>query len=195
MTHNVIEVSGGRPGAWTYEVLNEEAWSLLDPDERRAEQRRALRRRQNRRRAERLRSNGPRERFTLEQVGDRDGWICAICRTSASKTFRSPHPCSASVHHVIEVVEGGTDTLDNVVLAHRFCNSDSYTWGPCPPDEARAHLADRVLYGKHGPDRRKRIPEPAAIALAAEIMGVLCITPSTVALSAPALSWTASYSG
>jgi 5-methylcytosine-specific restriction endonuclease McrA len=142
------------------------------PGERRAEVGRAVKRRQNRRRAERRRSNGPRQRFTLQQVGDRDGWMCAICCAAVSSVFQSPHPCSASVHHVVEVVQGGTDTLDNVVLAHRFCNSDSHTWGQRPPAEARARLADRVLYGKHGPGRRKRIPEPVAIALATEIMGV-----------------------
>jgi len=66
---------------------------------------------------------------------------------------------------------GGTDALDNIALAHLFCNSHSYTWGQKAPAVARERLADRVLYGKHGPGRRDRAPDADAVALAAEITG------------------------
>ncbi|MEU0443704.1 HNH endonuclease signature motif containing protein [Streptomyces sp. NPDC006186] len=168
---HVVEVIGGRPGQWTFDVLDQDRWSSLTEEERKAERHRAIKRRQNRRRAQRLRENGPRDVYTLVQIGDRDGWRCVICHSAVSRAFTSPHPCSPTVHHVIEVMAGGTDTLDNVALAHRFCNSDSYTWGQKTPAEARQRLADRVLYGKHGPGRRDRVPDADAVALASEITG------------------------
>ncbi len=168
--HHVVEVAGGSPGRWEFEVLDEARWEGLAEEERAVERRRAVKRRQNRRRARRLQENGPRERYTVGQVGDRDAWRCAICRGPVERGFRAPHPCAPSVHHVVEVVAGGTDTLDNVALAHLFCNSDSYTWGPRTPEAALRRLADRVRYGKHGPGRRDRSPDAEAVALADAIL-------------------------
>ncbi|MGW7407364.1 HNH endonuclease [Streptomyces sp. NPDC054833] len=83
----------------------------------------------------------------------------------------SAPPSSPSVHHLVEIVAGGTDTLDNIALAHQFCNSDSYNWGQKAALAAAERLADRVLHGKHGPGRRGRVPDADAVALAAEITG------------------------
>jgi hypothetical protein len=58
-TDNIIEICGGRPSAWNYEVLDEVAWSALGSEERREEIRRALKRRQVRRRRGQMRANGP----------------------------------------------------------------------------------------------------------------------------------------
>ena len=168
---HVVEVSGGRPGQWTFDVLDQDRWSSLTEEERKAERHRAIKRRQNRRRAQRIRESGPRDAYTLAQIGDRDGWRCVICHSAVDRVFRRPHPCSPSVQHLVEIMAGGTDTLDNIALAHLFCNSDSYTWGQKAPAVARERLADRVLYGKHGPGRRDRVPDADAVALAAEIMG------------------------
>ncbi|WP_078953759.1 HNH endonuclease [Streptomyces globisporus] len=170
---HVVEVSGGHPGRWTFDVLDQDRWSRLTEEEQKTERHRAIKRRQNRRRAQRKRKNGPRDNYTLVQIGDRDGWRCAICHSTVKREFRAPHPCSPSVHHLIEIMRGGSDTLDNVALAHLFCNSDSSTWGQKTPAEARQRLADRVLYGKHGPGRRDRVPDADAVALAADITGAL----------------------
>ncbi|AJF63798.1 HNH endonuclease [Streptomyces vietnamensis] len=167
---HVVEVSGGSPGRWELEVLDEERWGRLTEEERRAETSRAVRRRQGRRRTRRLRENGPRDRYTVEQVGERDGWECAICRYEVRRGFRAPHPCAPSVHHVVEVSAGGADSWGNVALTHLFCNSDAHTWGQKAPAVARRRLADRVLYGKHGPGRRERVPDAEAAALAEEIL-------------------------
>ncbi|MFF9850209.1 HNH endonuclease [Streptomyces litmocidini] len=166
---HVVEVSGGRPGQWTFDVLDQDRWSRLTEEERKAERHRAIKRRQNRRRARRMRENGPRDSYTLMQIGERDGWRCVICHSTVNREFKAPDPCSPSVHHLVEIVAGGTDTLDNIALAHRFCNSDSYAWGPKTPAEARQRLADRVLHGKHGPGRRDRVPDAGAVALADDI--------------------------
>lgn len=166
----IIEHVEGRPGARAFKVLNQAAWDRLTPDEQATEKRRAHRRVQNRRRAEQLRANGPRERYTLQEIGDRDGWTCTICLTPVDRAFRAPHPCTPSIHHRVEVARRGPDTRDNVVLTHLFCNTNYSVCGERPPTKARAALADRVLYGKYGPGRRNRTPDLAAIALAAQIM-------------------------
>lgn len=171
MPRHVVEVGEGRPGQWQFIVLDPDRWSQLTEGEQKAERHRAIKRRQNRRRARRIRENGRRDSYTLEQIGERDGWRCAICHTPVNRAFKRPHPCSPSVHHVVEIVAGGTDTLGNVVLVHQFCNSDSYSWGQKAPGVARQRLADRVLYGKHGPGRRGRVPDADAVALADAIIG------------------------
>ncbi|MER6977210.1 HNH endonuclease [Streptomyces carpinensis] len=117
-----------------------------------------------------MREAGPRDRYTLEDVGDRDGWECAICLSPVSREFRAPHPCTPSVHHVVEVCQGGSDTLDNVALTHLFCNMDSHTWGEKSPAEARRRLAGRLLRGKRVGPRRHEAPDEEALALAASIL-------------------------
>ncbi|MGW4701118.1 HNH endonuclease [Streptomyces sp. NPDC004285] len=169
-SRHVVEVTGGSPGQWTFDVLDQDRWSRLTEEERKTARHRAVKRRQNRRRARRMRENGPRDRYTQEQIGDRDAWRCVICHGAVKREYRAPHPCTASVHHLVEVAAGGTDTLDNVALAHLFCNGDASAWGRKPPAEARRRLADRVLHGAHGPGRRDRTPDATAVTLAAEIM-------------------------
>lgn len=90
---------------------------------------RAFRKQENRQRWEaerqhRLRANGPQDRYTVTEVGDRDGWACQICGDPVDPSLRSTDPESRSVDHVVPVSRGGTDTLDNIRLAHLGCNLD-----------------------------------------------------------------------
>ena len=48
---------------------------------------------------------------------------CCICGEVVDKSLRFPDPMSATVDHVIPVVDGGQHTLDNCRLAHYSCNS------------------------------------------------------------------------
>jgi hypothetical protein len=41
---------------------------------------RAAKRQQDQRRRDRMRANGPVERFTVAEIGERDRWLCGICR-------------------------------------------------------------------------------------------------------------------
>jgi hypothetical protein len=83
----------------------------LGAERRSAEIRRATRRRQDRRRREQLRANGPPERYTLQQIGDHDGWMCGSAARRIDRAFTRPHPCSPSVQHVVAVMaQGGPDT-------------------------------------------------------------------------------------
>ena len=49
--------------------------------------------------------------------------ICAICGKPVDKTLKYPHPMSATVDHIIPVAKNGDPaSLDNLQLAHRYCN-------------------------------------------------------------------------
>ena len=49
--------------------------------------------------------------------------ICGICGKPVDKSLKAPHPMSATVDHIIPVSANGHPTdLDNLQLAHRYCN-------------------------------------------------------------------------
>ena len=62
------------------------------------------------------------EKFTREEVLDRDGWRCGICGKRIGKTYKHPHPRSASLDHVVPLARGGNHTLANAQAAHLECN-------------------------------------------------------------------------
>lgn len=62
------------------------------------------------------------EKFTLEQVGHRDGWKCHLCGKRVNPTIANPDPRAPTIDHLIPVTAGGIDELSNVALAHRSCN-------------------------------------------------------------------------
>jgi HNH endonuclease len=86
--------------------------------------RREVKRKQDQRRREQIRSNGPRESFSLAEIGERDLWRCGICQDPIDPSVRRPDPRSASVDHIKPVAIGGTHTRDNVRITHLFCNMD-----------------------------------------------------------------------
>lgn len=47
---------------------------------------------------------------------------CGICGGDIDYSLRTPDPLSFEVDHVIAIVNGGTDTLDNKQASHRRCN-------------------------------------------------------------------------
>lgn len=56
------------------------------------------------------------EPIDLRVLAERDGWRCAICRGLVTRE-------TWSQDHVIPLSKGGPHTYENVVLAHRDCNS------------------------------------------------------------------------
>lgn len=49
--------------------------------------------------------------------------ICGICGQPVNKDLRAPDPMSKTVDHIIPVAKGGhPSSLDNLQLAHRWCN-------------------------------------------------------------------------
>jgi Restriction endonuclease len=63
------------------------------------------------------------ETFRDEEIFERDKWICQICFEKVNKKLKWPDPGSASIDHVIPIAKGGSHCRQNVVLAHRICNS------------------------------------------------------------------------
>jgi HNH endonuclease len=60
--------------------------------------------------------------ITDEEILERDGWRCGICRKVIGKKFKCPHPRSKSIDHIIPLVHGGDDTAVNKRAAHLGCN-------------------------------------------------------------------------
>ena len=47
---------------------------------------------------------------------------CGLCGEPIDYTLKWPHARSFVVDHIIPIIHGGTDTLDNKQAAHRDCN-------------------------------------------------------------------------
>lgn len=56
------------------------------------------------------------EPIDIRIVAERDGWRCAICRGRVTRK-------NWSLDHITPLSKGGPHTYENVVLAHRECNS------------------------------------------------------------------------
>jgi hypothetical protein len=92
-------------------------------------------------------------RRMLIEIGERDGWVCGICRDPSLPISRPPGLArvhilaselipggedgeddeldlsepgydllAASVDHIVALSVGGSDALENLQIAHRFCN-------------------------------------------------------------------------
>ncbi len=60
------------------------------------------------------------ERFTLDEIYERDGGRCHLCNCKVARR-------DATVDHLVPVALGGEHTRANVALAHRSCNSSKKT--------------------------------------------------------------------
>ena len=63
------------------------------------------------------------EKINVNDIYERDSWLCGICNIQIDKELRYPHPKSASLDHVIPLSKGGTHTEANLQPAHLMCNS------------------------------------------------------------------------
>lgn len=62
-------------------------------------------------------------KYDKREIAIRDGWLCHLCGGSVTPhLWGSAHPDAPTIDHVIPVSRGGSDTDDNVKLAHRVCN-------------------------------------------------------------------------
>ena len=60
--------------------------------------------------------------FSLQQVGDRDGWRCHLCGRRVDKNLSGKDRLGPTIDHLVPISAGGMDVLENVRLAHRSCN-------------------------------------------------------------------------
>lgn len=82
--------------------------------------RRRARRRHERKR---LRKAQLRDRYTLREVAERDGWRCHLCHKAVPDRPYAARDEDATVDHLVPLSAGGDDTLINVALAHNGCNT------------------------------------------------------------------------
>lgn len=47
---------------------------------------------------------------------------CALCNSEIDYSLHYLDPWSFVIDHVVPLAKGGTDTLDNIQAAHRYCN-------------------------------------------------------------------------
>lgn len=92
-------------------------WRAENPEESRATD---LRSKSKRRMAI---ASGPVERFTSEEIFERDNWICHLCQSPVDPGLSWPDIMSATIDHVVPLSRGGTHERQNVALAHLGCNS------------------------------------------------------------------------
>lgn len=78
-------------------------------------------RRKNRLR--RLRIRAKTESYTRDEIAERDGYRCQLCRRKVDMRLQVPHLKAPTIDHVIPLANGGDDTRVNVQLAHFQCNS------------------------------------------------------------------------
>lgn len=64
----------------------------------------------------------PCEDFSVIEIFERDGWMCAICGHAVDKKLRYPDPMCASLEHRIPISRGGKHTWANVACSHLGCN-------------------------------------------------------------------------
>lgn len=62
--------------------------------------------------------------FTLRQVAERDGWRCHLCgKRVLDRPFRN-RDGDPTEDHLVPLSRGGSDSFENVRLAHFRCNTD-----------------------------------------------------------------------
>lgn len=81
-------------------------------------------------RRRRLRIAATFDGVTDAEIFERDRWMCWLCRKRIGKSFRYPHPRSASIDHVLPLSRGGDDTALNKRAAHLFCNMSRHDGRP-----------------------------------------------------------------
>jgi 5-methylcytosine-specific restriction endonuclease McrA len=95
-----------------------EAWRLTP--EFRASRNRIWRDKNRRRQA--LKLGLPTERYTTEEIAERDGFICGLCEEPVDMTLSGRNLRGPTIDHIIPISKGGPDTRVNVQLAHLRCN-------------------------------------------------------------------------
>lgn len=85
------------------------------------ERKRERYRRKNRKRRAALRGTLS-EPYSLREIAERDGFACGLCGDPLDMAVDYPDRECPSIDHVLPLSVGGTDTRENVQLAHLSCN-------------------------------------------------------------------------
>jgi uncharacterized OB-fold protein len=63
------------------------------------------------------------EKVRLIDIYERDRHVCRLCGKKVNLIYKSPHPMSATLDHIIPLAHGGKHENKNAQLAHFICNS------------------------------------------------------------------------
>lgn len=69
------------------------------------------------------------ERFTLDEIAERDGWRCGLCHRKVDPTLSPHHPRGKTLDHIVPISRGGLHERRNAQLAHRLCNNRKHNSG------------------------------------------------------------------
>lgn len=64
----------------------------------------------------------PSEKYTTEEIAERDGFVCQLCTLPVDMTLPGTDRWGPTIDHVIPLFDGGPDLKTNVQLAHWICN-------------------------------------------------------------------------
>ena len=62
------------------------------------------------------------EFYDRAKIFERDEWTCQLCWLPVDPELKHPNPGCRTIDHIIPLFLGGSDTEDNVQLAHFSCN-------------------------------------------------------------------------
>jgi hypothetical protein len=62
------------------------------------------------------------EKYTEQDIFNKYGTDCYLCQKSIDLNIPRTEPEGLNIEHVIPIVKGGPDTLENVRPSHRNCN-------------------------------------------------------------------------
>jgi 5-methylcytosine-specific restriction endonuclease McrA len=63
------------------------------------------------------------QRIGVDQIGDRDNWVCQLCGQPVDSSLSGRCAEGPTVDHILPISKGGLDNLENLQLAHRECNA------------------------------------------------------------------------
>lgn len=75
------------------------------------------------------------ERFSPNEIYERDGWRCGVCRKAISKKLLHPDPMSVSLDHKISLSRGGPHSRRNAQPAHLRCNIRKNKYDALPGEQ------------------------------------------------------------
>jgi len=64
---------------------------------------------------------------SLWTIYTRDRGRCGLCRGRVGRSFKWPHPRTASLDHIVPISHGGKDEAANLQIAHLACNMAKQT--------------------------------------------------------------------
>lgn len=88
-----------------------------------------LKRETTRRKNMRRRTANIGESYTIQELRQRDGDTCHICKKRINFDLSGMHPNGPNIDHLTPLADGGADCKSNVKMAHRSCNIKRGTGG------------------------------------------------------------------